>query len=50
MCTGVSCVKAVRAKESDCKEVLSFVYRVEPMKAWINMSCLTHSQLYKMER
>lgn len=27
MCTGVSCVKAVRAKESDCKEVLSFVYR-----------------------
>lgn len=28
MCTGVSSVKAVRAKESDCKEVLSFVHRV----------------------
>ena len=28
VCTGVSSVKAARAKESDCKEVLSFVYRV----------------------
>lgn len=49
MCTGVSCVKAVRAKESDCKEVLSFVYRAnESMDQYVVLDPFSTIQNGKM--
>ena len=49
MCTGVSCVKAVRAKESDSIEVLSFVYRAnESMDQYVVLDPFSTIQNGKM--